>query len=193
MNTTAPLPAARLIEFSSISIFFSHQELSSDQIYAVEIVGGSTRIPAVKAIIEQVFGKTVNTTLNQDEAVSRGAALQCAILSPAVRVHDFATTDIQNYAVSIAWEIENNPRNNEMLVFEPNHAFPFSRMITLNRREPFSVQLHYTDPHLKSDPFIGECIASPVILSHIMLKFNKRPVNFTECRSLACEKYKADP
>lgn len=125
-------------------------ELTGDEIYAVEIVGGSTRIPAVKAIVEQVFGKTVNTTLNQDEAVSRGAALQCAILSPAVRVHDFSVTDLQNYAVSIAWD------GNEMQVFEPNHAFPFSRMITLNRREPFSVQLHYTDPHLKSDPFIGK-------------------------------------
>lgn len=128
----------------------------TEDIYAVEVVGGSTRIPAVKSIVEQVFGRTVHTTLNQDEAVSRGAALQCAILSPAVRVHDFAVTDIQNYAVSIAWDIENNPRNNEMLVFEPNHAFPFSRMITLNRRDPFSVQLHYTDPNLKSDSFIGK-------------------------------------
>lgn len=125
-------------------------ELTTDEIYAVEVVGGSTRIPAVKAIVEQVFGKPVTTTLNQDEAVSRGAALQCAILSPAVRVHDFSTTDIQNYAVSIAWD------NETLQVFEPNHAFPFSRMITLNRREPFSVQLHYTDTHLKSDPFIGK-------------------------------------
>lgn len=130
--------------------------MTADEIYAVEVVGGSTRIPAVKSIVEQVFNKPVNTTLNQDEAVSRGAALQCAILSPAVRVHDFAVTDIQNYAVSIAWDIENNARNNEMQVFEPNHAFPFSRMITLNRRDPFSLQLHYTDPHLKSDPFIGK-------------------------------------
>lgn len=50
--------------------------LSEEDITAVELVGGSTRIPAVKAIIERVFNKPVNTTLNQDEAVSRGAALQ---------------------------------------------------------------------------------------------------------------------
>lgn len=50
--------------------------LSTDDIAAVELVGGSTRIPAVKAIIERVFNKPTNTTLNQDEAVSRGAALQ---------------------------------------------------------------------------------------------------------------------
>lgn len=175
----------------------SREELSLDDIYAVELVGGSTRIPAVKGIVEQVFGKTVNTTLNQDEAVSRGAALQCAILSPAVRVHDFATTDIQNYAVSIAWD-----GSTEMQVFEPSHPFPFSRMITLNRREPFYVQLHYTDPHLKSDPLIGKCslnavsrlsanessnrTGNPMILN---MRFS---LSFQSIRSLACEKYQAD-
>lgn len=51
-------------------------DLSTDDIFAVEIVGGSTRIPIVKTIIERVFGKPTHTTLNQDEAVSRGAALQ---------------------------------------------------------------------------------------------------------------------
>lgn len=36
-----------------------------EDISAVEVVGGSTRIPAVKALIEQVFGKHSSTTLNQ--------------------------------------------------------------------------------------------------------------------------------
>lgn len=57
-----------------------------DDIYSIEIVGGSTRIPAIKSLIEKVFGKTPNTTLNADEAVSRGCALQCAILSPTFKV-----------------------------------------------------------------------------------------------------------
>lgn len=138
-----------------IVIFLLFSELGPDEIYSVEIVGGSTRIPAVKAIIEQVFGKPVHTTLNQDEAVSRGAALQCAILSPAVRVHDFGITDIQNYGVRIAWDSEQNQRN-EMDVFDAGHVFPFSRMITLHRRDPFNVKLYYNDPYLKSDAFIGK-------------------------------------
>lgn len=128
-------------------------ELSLDEIHAVEIVGGSTRIPAIKAIVEKVFNKPAHTTLNQDEAVSRGAALQCAILSPAVRVHDFSVTDIQNYSVRVSWE--GDGQRNDMEVFEANHAFPFSRMLTLNRREPFTMQLYYNDPHLRSDPLIG--------------------------------------
>lgn len=51
-------------------------ELSRDDIYAVEIVGGATRIPAVKERIAKFFGKDISTTLNADEAVARGCALQ---------------------------------------------------------------------------------------------------------------------
>lgn len=69
--------------------------LALDDIHSVEIVGGSSRIPAIKQLIEKVFHKVASTTLNQDEAVSRGCALQCAILSPAVRVRDFSVTDVQ--------------------------------------------------------------------------------------------------
>lgn len=119
------------------------------------MVGGSTRIPAVKAIVEQVFGKPIHTTLNQDEAVSRGAALQCAILSPAVRVNDFAITDIQNYAVRISWEA-NTQRRSDMEVFKKSHEFPFCRLITLNRSEPLTLELFYSDQNLRSDPFIGK-------------------------------------
>lgn len=149
--------------------------MSLDDITTVEIVGGSTRIPAVKSIVEQVFGKPIHTTLNQDEAVSRGAALQCAILSPAVRVNDFAITDIQNFAVRIAWDLESQNRS-EMEVFKPHHEFPFSRMITLQRRDPLSLQLFYADPHLKSDNFIGKLKQCPY-RHFIQLRFVKVDAN----------------
>lgn len=79
-------------------------ELRLEEIHAVEIVGGSSRIPAIKHLIEVVFGKQPSTTLNQDEAVSRGCALQCAMLSPAVRVREFSVTDIQNYPIKLVWD-----------------------------------------------------------------------------------------
>ena len=44
--------------------------------YSVEVVGGSTRIPAVKQIVNNVFRMDPSTTLNADEAVARGCALQ---------------------------------------------------------------------------------------------------------------------
>ena len=137
-------------------VFFSFKtELSPDEIYSVEVVGGSTRIPAVKALIEQIFNKTVNTTLNQDEAVSRGCALQCAIMSPAVRARDFSVIDIQNYAVNVSWDVDGS-QPGEMEVFSQFHAAPFSRLLTLFRREPFNMQIFYADPKVFPDATIGK-------------------------------------
>jgi len=47
----------------------------------VVLIGGSTRIPAVQKIIENHFGKEANKSINADEAVAHGAAVQAAILS----------------------------------------------------------------------------------------------------------------
>lgn len=75
-----------------------------NDIHSVELAGGSSRIPALKKVVQDVFGHTISTTLNQDEAVARGCALQCAMLSPAVRVREFAVTDIQPYPVKLTWD-----------------------------------------------------------------------------------------
>ncbi|XP_059622200.1 heat shock 70 kDa protein 4 isoform X2 [Phlebotomus argentipes] len=131
-------------------------KLQLDDIHSVEIVGGSTRIPAIKSSIEKVFGKQASTTLNQDEAVSRGAALQCAIMSPAVRVRDFKVQDIQNYPVHVSWDGDPNMEN-RMEVFPALHAAPFSRMLTLFRREAFAMEIYYGDAPYP-DHYIGRWV-----------------------------------
>ncbi|XP_059060125.1 97 kDa heat shock protein isoform X3 [Achroia grisella] len=130
-------------------------KLRPEDIYSVEIVGGSTRIPAVKGLIEQVFGKQASTTLNQDEAVSRGCALQCAMLSPAVRVREFSVTDAQPYAVRLAWDAARG-EDTDMEVFPAFHPAPFSKMLTFYRKEPFTVSAYYSDQVPFPDSFIGQ-------------------------------------
>lgn len=131
-------------------------KLTLDEIHSVEIVGGSSRIPAIKLLIEQTFGKPASTTLNQDESVSRGAALQCAIMSPAVRVRDFGVTDIQNYPVKVSWDADGNLAGGEIEVFPVFHAAPFSRLLTLIRREPFTMTVQYAQQIPYPDPIIGK-------------------------------------
>ncbi|XP_068627559.1 heat shock 70 kDa protein 4L isoform X2 [Battus philenor] len=130
-------------------------KMRPEDISAVEVVGGSTRIPAVKSLIEQVFGKHASTTLNQDESVARGAALQCAMLSPAVRVREFNITDVQPYAVRLAWDAARG-EDGDMEVFPAFHASPFSKMLTFYRKEPFSVSAYYSDQVPYPDSFIGQ-------------------------------------
>lgn len=129
-------------------------KLTLDEIHSVEIVGGSSRIPSIKQLIEQIFGKSASTTLNQDEAVSRGAALQCAILSPAVRVREFSCADVQAYPVLISWTDSDGPH--EMKAFEQYHAAPFSRLLNVHRKDSMTVNVHYEAGSVPyPDPFIG--------------------------------------
>ena len=56
--------------------------LSKDQIHEVVLVGGSTRIPKIQKLIKDFFnGKEPNKSINPDEAVAYGAAVQAAILT----------------------------------------------------------------------------------------------------------------
>jgi len=50
----------------------------------VILVGGSTRIPMVQELVEEIFGKSPNRSVNPDEAVAIGAAIQANVLSGGI-------------------------------------------------------------------------------------------------------------
>lgn len=55
--------------------------LSNDQISKILLVGGSTRMPAVQKLVQQLMGKEPTKGINPDECVAMGASIQGAILS----------------------------------------------------------------------------------------------------------------
>ena len=59
--------------------------LSTSEIDEVILVGGSTRIPAVQSEVEKFFGKAPSKSVNPDEVVAVGAAIQGAVLSGDVK------------------------------------------------------------------------------------------------------------
>ncbi len=59
--------------------------LTQSDIDEVILVGGSTRIPAIQAIVEKFFGKTPSKGVNPDEVVAVGAAIQGAVLTGEVK------------------------------------------------------------------------------------------------------------
>ncbi len=64
-------------------------QISQADVHTVEVVGGSSRVPALLRIIKDFFNKEPGRTLNAKECVSRGAALNCAMLSPIFRSGTF--------------------------------------------------------------------------------------------------------
>ncbi|XP_061473000.1 heat shock 70 kDa protein 4 [Rhineura floridana] len=132
-------------------------KLKKEDIYAVEIVGGATRIPAIKERVSKFFGKEISTTLNADEAVTRGCALQCAILSPAFKVREFSITDLVPYPISLKWNSPAEDGISDCEVFPKNHAAPFSKVLTFYRKEPFTLEAYYSCP--KELPYSNPAIA----------------------------------
>ncbi|XP_067386332.1 heat shock 70 kDa protein 4L [Emydura macquarii macquarii] len=122
-------------------------KLQREDISSIEIVGGATRIPAVKEQISRFFCKDISTTLNADEAVARGCALQCAILSPAFKVREFSITDVVPYSITLRWKSSYEEGTGECEVFSKNHAAPFSKVITFHKKEPFDLEAYYTHPN----------------------------------------------
>lgn len=55
-------------------------EISKDKIDEVLLVGGMTRMPKVQSLVQNIFGKSPNKSINPDEAVAVGAAIQGGVL-----------------------------------------------------------------------------------------------------------------
>lgn len=72
---------------------------SKDQIDEVLLVGGSTRMPAVQELVKEITGKTPNHSINPDEVVAMGAAVQGGVLSG--EVDDILLIDVTPLTLSI--------------------------------------------------------------------------------------------
>ena len=59
--------------------------VSLEDVASVEVTGGSSRVPAIISILKDAFQKEPSRTLNATEVISRGCALNCAMLSPIFR------------------------------------------------------------------------------------------------------------
>ena len=63
----------------------SDAHLSYSEINEILMIGGSTRMPAVQEMVKSVTGHSINLSVNPDEAVSAGAAVQGAIIAGDVK------------------------------------------------------------------------------------------------------------
>ena len=79
-------------------------KLSKTEIEEIVLVGGSTRIPKVQKLLQDFFnGKELNRSINPDEAVAYGAAIQAAILTgdKSEAVQDLLLLDVTSLSLGI--------------------------------------------------------------------------------------------
>ena len=75
--------------------------LSASDIDEVILVGGSTRIPCVQKAVEDFFGKAPSKSVNPDECVAIGAAIQGAIINKENGVDDIVLLDVTPLSIGI--------------------------------------------------------------------------------------------
>jgi heat shock protein 4 len=139
----------------------SQAKLTKDDIDVIEVVGGGSRVPALKERIQAFFGgKPLSFTLNADEALARGSAFSCAILSPVFRVRDFSVQDIISYPIEFGWEKAPDipDEDTSLTVFNKGNVMPSTKILTFYRKQPFDLEARYAQPELlpgKTNPWIG--------------------------------------
>ncbi len=79
----------------------SDAKVTPAQIDEVILVGGSTRIPAVQGLVKALFAREPNKSVNPDEAVALGAAVQAAILNQEEGVQDIVLLDVTPLSLGV--------------------------------------------------------------------------------------------
>ncbi|XP_071686009.1 heat shock 70 kDa protein 15-like [Rutidosis leptorrhynchoides] len=130
----------------------SEAQLTIDNIYAVEVVGSGSRVPAVIKILTEFFGKEPRRTMNASECVSKGCALECAILSPTFKVRDFQVQESFPFPIAMTWkgtaqDSQNGNVENvqSSIVFPKGNVIPNVKALTFYRSGTFTVDLQYAD------------------------------------------------
>jgi len=76
-------------------------KLQPNEIAEILLVGGSTRIPKVQEIVKDIFQKEPNKSINPDEVVALGAAIQGAVLSGDAGVKDILLLDVTPLSLGV--------------------------------------------------------------------------------------------
>ncbi|KAG6788931.1 hypothetical protein POTOM_005009 [Populus tomentosa] len=126
--------------------------LAVENVHTVEVVGSASRVPAIMKILTEFFGKEPRRTMNSSESVSRGCALQCAILSPTFKVREFQVHECFPFSIAVSWkgaapDSQNGAADNQQstIVFPKGNPIPSIKALTFYRSGTFSIDVQYAD------------------------------------------------
>ncbi|WP_416422811.1 molecular chaperone HscC [Pseudomonas sp. App30] len=101
----------------------------------VLLVGGTTRMPLVRKLAAGLFGRFPSITLNPDEVVAHGAAVQAALKARSAALEEVVLTDVCSYTLGIEVSQTMGQRQEAghyLPIIERNSVVPVSRVKTVN-------------------------------------------------------------
>ena len=108
--------------------------VSLGDIDQIVLVGGATRLPVVRRFVTKLFGKTPNYSINPDEAVALGAALQCGMKARDKEIREVVLTDVCPFTLGTEVMVDNGmfeEGGHYLPIIERNTVIPVSRTQTV--------------------------------------------------------------
>eukprot|EP00026_Physarum_polycephalum_P003020 Phypoly_transcript_03029.p1 GENE.Phypoly_transcript_03029~~Phypoly_transcript_03029.p1 ORF type:complete len:827 (+),score=228.19 Phypoly_transcript_03029:96-2576(+) len=139
------IPVKKVLEESGIA---------PDQFASIELIGGGSRLISVQKKLAELLKRETSRTLNSEEAVARGAALQCAMLSPVFKVREFLVNDVSKFPIRLSWKsiTDGVATEGSDVVFKANNPIPTPKMITFPRSDSLEIVADYLPhPELPAD------------------------------------------
>ncbi|KAJ9537398.1 hypothetical protein OSB04_030131 [Centaurea solstitialis] len=131
----------------------SEAKLTVDDVYAVEMVGSGSRVPAVIRILKEFFGKEPRRTMNESKGVCIGCALECALRSLTFNARGFQVQEIFPLPIAMTWScLAQDSQNNiieqeiSLTVFPKGNPIPNVNVLTYSTTKPFTIMdVRYAD------------------------------------------------
>ncbi|GMI70105.1 heat shock protein 70 [Hibiscus trionum] len=124
-----------------------HSGLQADDIYAVELIGGATRVPKLQVKLQEFFGrKDLDKHLDADEAIVLGAALHAANLSDGIKLNrKLGMLDGSPYSFFMELDGRDLSKygNNRLLLVPRMKKLPSKIFKSFNHSKDFEVSLAY--------------------------------------------------
>jgi len=128
-------------------------KVEKESLFAIEIHGGSSRIPLIKSKIKEIFGKEPTQSLNPDECFAMGAGFQAAILSPQY-VISMNVNDINSDRRIMISFSSHNGENKTMELFSRFQSIPSTKEVTIKIKDNNEISI-----------FNDDCLIGTIIVS----------------------------
>ncbi|KAG8480660.1 hypothetical protein CXB51_025211 [Gossypium anomalum] len=142
-----------------------HSGLQADDIYAVELIGGATRVPKLQVKLQEYFGrKDLDKHLDADEAIVLGAALHAANLSDGIKLNrKLGMVDGSSYSFFMELDGPDLSKDGDtrLLLVPRMKKLPSKIFKSFNRSKDFELLLAYDNEGL-----LPPGLSSPVVAQY---------------------------
>ncbi|CAL0323233.1 unnamed protein product [Lupinus luteus] len=150
------LPVKEVIENSGLSV---------DQIYAVELIGGATRVPKLQAKLQEFLGrKELDRHLDADEAIVLGAALHAANISDGIKLNrklGMVDGSVYGFVYELNGPDISKDESSRQLLVPRMKKLPSKMFRSVNHNKDFEVSLAY-----ESENQLPPGVSSPQIAQY---------------------------